>query len=50
MVRDEIWMQEKADEFGENWQQAQAVIRELEYRANICLSDVNTGNIKFQEI
>lgn len=47
MLRDEIWLQQKAEEFGDNWNEAQAVIRELEYRASIYLADVNTGNIKF---
>jgi hypothetical protein len=47
MVRDEIWFSQKQEEFGNNWEEAQAVIRELEYRAGIWLSDVNTGNIKF---
>lgn len=49
MVRDEIWETQKAEEFGENWEEAQAVIREIEFRANIWLADVNTGNIKFPE-
>ena len=47
MCRDEIWTEQKAEEFGNDWEEAQAVIRELEYRANIWLADVNTGNIKF---
>lgn len=47
MVRDEFWLSEKSSEFGPNWKEAQAVIRELEYRADIWLADVNNGNIKF---
>lgn len=47
MVRDDIWLEEKSEEFGDNWKNAQSVIRELEHRANIWLADVNTGNIKF---
>jgi hypothetical protein len=47
MSRDQIWLEQKAEEFGGNWEEAQAVIRELEYRAGIWLADVNTGNIKF---
>lgn len=47
MVRDELWREGKAEEFGDNWEEAQRVIREFEHRAGIWLSDVNTGNIKF---
>jgi hypothetical protein len=47
MKRDEFWLESKQEEFGKNWEEAQAIIRELEYRADIWLSDVNTGNIKF---
>lgn len=47
MIRDEFWNQEKAEEFGANWTEAQAVVAELEYRANIWLADINNGNIKF---
>lgn len=49
MIRDEIWKNQKAEEFGNNWQEAQAVIMEIEYRADIWLADVNTGNIKFSD-
>lgn len=49
MTRDEHWLKAKEEEFGKNWEEAQSVIRELEYRADIWLSDVNTGNIKFEE-
>ena len=49
MIRDEEWLREKAEEFADNWEEAQAVVRELEYRAGIYLSDVNSGNIKFPE-
>lgn len=49
MIRDEIWVNQKAEEFGANWEEAQAVIREIEFQANIWLADVNTGNIKFGE-
>ena len=48
MVRDEMWEEQKAEEFGAYWEYAKAVIREIEYRANIWLADVNTGNIKFE--
>ena len=48
MSRDESWFSSKAFEFGENWDEAQAVIRELEYRGDLWLADVNTGNIKFR--
>ena len=47
MLRDEIWTAQKAEEFGAYWNEAQAVIREIEFRADIWLADVNTGNIKF---
>lgn len=47
MSRDEFWLEQKAEEFGKNWKEAQAVIREIEHRADIWLADVNTGNIKF---
>lgn len=47
LVRDEIWIKEKSEEFGENWDQAVSVIREIEGRADIYLADVNTGNIRF---
>lgn len=47
MVRDEMWFDQKSEEFGEYWDDAQAVIREIEFRASIYLADVNTGNIKF---
>ena len=49
MDRDETWIASKSEEFGENWEKAQAVIREIEHRADIWLSDINTGNIKFEE-
>ena len=49
MHRDELWHEQKAEEFGENWAEAQAVIKEIEYRAGIWLADVNTGNIKFSK-
>lgn len=44
---DEVWHEQKAEEFGEHWEEAQAVIREIEHRAGICLADINSGNIKF---
>ncbi len=44
---DSHWFSEKEEEFGENWEEAQAVIRELMGRVGIFLADVNTGNIKF---
>ena len=47
MVRDEEWEEQKAEEFDKHWEEAKAVIREIEYRAEIWLADVNTGNIKF---
>ena len=47
MVDDEAWLLQKAEEFGSNWTEAQAIIMELQYRAGIFLADVNTGNIKF---
>ena len=47
MCRDEFWYEQKSDEFGENWEEAQAVIREIEHRATMWLADVNSGNIKF---
>ena len=46
-LRDDEWHQEKAEEFGDNWEEAKLVITELEIRGEIFLSDVNTGNIKF---
>ena len=48
MLRDEEWEQQKSEEFGAHWEEAKAVIREIEYRANMWLADVNTGNIKFK--
>jgi hypothetical protein len=47
MCRDDIWLEQKSEEFGGNWEEAQAIIRELEHRADIWLVDVNCGNIKF---
>lgn len=47
MVRDDMWFEQKKEEFGKHWDEAQAVIREIEYRADIYLADVNSGNIKF---
>ena len=47
MKRDQTWLAEKSEEFGDNWEAAQSIIREIEHRADIWLSDVNTGNIKF---
>lgn len=47
LCRDELWLEQKSEEFGENWDEAQAVIKELEFRAGIWLADINTGNIKF---
>jgi hypothetical protein len=49
MNRDDIWHSAKHEEFGNNWKEAQEIIKELEYRAKICISDINTGNIKFPE-
>lgn len=48
MVRDDTWQADKSEEFGENWLEAQNVIKEIEFRADIWLVDVNSGNIKFQ--
>lgn len=48
MCRDDQWQLEKAEEFGANWERAQSVIREIEHRAAIWLSDVNIGNIKLE--
>ena len=48
MIRDENWQTEKSEDFGEYWEKAQAVIREIEFKANIYLADVNSGNIKFK--
>ena len=47
LVRDEFWHEQKAEEFGDHWEEAQAVIREIEHPADIYLADVNNGNIKF---
>jgi hypothetical protein len=46
--RNEEWESEKAEEFGENWEEAKIIIREIEQRAGIWLADINTGNIKFE--
>lgn len=46
---DKAKLKAKAEEFGDNWEEAQAVIREIEFRADIWLADINTGNIKFPE-
>ena len=48
MVRDDFWRKEKSEEFGDNWLEAQEIIKEIEFRGDIWLVDVNTGNIKFQ--
>lgn len=45
--RSESWNAEKAEEFGSNWAEAKAVLREIEYVAGIWMADVNTGNIRF---
>ena len=47
MCRDEIWLAQKSEDFGQNWEEAQSVIKEIEFRADIWLADVNSGNIKF---
>ena len=47
MLRDEAWHDSKMEEFADTWLKAQSVIKELEYRAEIFLADVNPGNIKF---
>jgi len=49
MNRDEYWEQQLSEDFGENWSEAKAVLREIEYAADIYIADVNTGNIKFLE-
>ena len=46
--RDEDWMNEKKNLFGDNWDEAMSIIRELEFKASICLGDIHTGNIKFE--
>jgi len=46
--RNEEWESEKREEFGENWDEAKVIIREIEQRADIWLADINTGNIKFE--
>ena len=48
MTRDAIWETQKSEEFGENWERAKSVIREIEHRVDIWLADINTGNIKFE--
>ena len=48
MTRDTEWQKSKAEEFEQNWEQAQSIIRELEHRGGLWLSDVNTGNIRFE--
>ena len=48
LIRDEEWEVDKKEEFGDNWEEAKAIIREIEIRANIWLADINTGNIKFE--
>ncbi len=45
--RNEDWLREKQIEFGVTWEEAMSVIREIEYRGNLWLADINTGNIKF---
>lgn len=47
--RDVEWFEVKREEFGKNWEEAQEIVRELEYRADIILGDVNIGNIKFDD-
>ena len=47
--RDEDWLNEKQEEFGDRWEEAQSIISELEYKAGIWLADVNVSNIKFSE-
>jgi len=49
LKRSEEWEEEKKEEFGERWEEAQAIIRELEFNADIWLADINTSNIKFPE-
>lgn len=48
LIRDEEWEIDKKEEFGEHWEEAKAIIREVEVRADIWLADINTGNIKFE--
>jgi hypothetical protein len=45
--RDDVWFKDKQIEFGDNWEEAMSVIREIEHRADLWLADINTGNIKF---
>ncbi|MCB0333094.1 MAG: hypothetical protein KDD55_06315, partial [Bdellovibrionales bacterium] len=45
--RNEEWFTEKREEFGKHWGDAEKVIREIEFKADIILVDVNPGNIKF---
>lgn len=47
-LRDEEWELSKKEEFGENWDEAKAIIKEIEFKADIWLVDINTGNIKFE--
>jgi len=46
--RGEEWSMLMREEFGDDWPKAQSVIRELEFRAEIYLVDINSGNIKFR--
>ena len=43
----EMWRAEKAEQFGQQWPQVQAIMAMLEARFGIHLIDVNPGNVTF---
>jgi len=42
------WIEEKREQFGENWEKAQAILIDLEEKYDIYVVDVNPGNIQFK--
>lgn len=43
----EMWRAEKAEQFGPQWPQVQAIMAILEARFGVHLIDVNPGNVTF---
>lgn len=42
------WIEEKQEQFGENWQKVIEILAEMEERYAIYIADVNPGNIQFR--
>lgn len=44
------WIEEKQEQFGQNWRKTQAILAELEKKYGIYVVDVNPGNIQFKHL